>query len=228
MSNRLNKSQLWIGVSIVFVVSAILAHVFIVPVLFKPQITITSTGSYSPLSVEEKYNLADSVVQCIPLEILPAQYTSFGDSEGTMSIITTDVVMQVTAANVNSIPETFILRVEGGEIEDENIRMVSPDSPLDYLEVGTEYLIFLSKEIYSSESSLSRSEPAHPSYRVALGAANGVFEKNFSSVNLSTANISDESWVSLTGNQVIDNSTTISLQDEDVSLLSQLINESAP
>jgi len=225
MSNKLKKSPLLIGMGIVFVISAILTHILIVPVLFKPEIIITSIGSYSSSSIEEKYNSADSVVQCIPIEILPAQYTSFGDSEGTMTIITTDVVMQVIASTTKAIPETFVLRVEGGQIDNENVRMVSPDSPLNYLNIGTEYLIFLSEEMTSPESSLSKSERSNCSYRIALGAANGVFVKNAPSVNLITASIpEEESWISITGNQVITSSTTVNVENEDVALLSQLMD----
>lgn len=218
MSKRLSKLLLLIGTGVVFVISAVLADLFIVPILFKPEIVVTSSGSYSYASVEERYVQADSVARCVPVEILPAQYTSFGDSNGTMTIITTDIVMSVISSDKNSLPETFILRVEGGEIEEDNIRMVSSDSPLDYMNIGTEYLIFLSEELSSAESSARTSA----SRRIALGATGGVFVRNASSDGVSTAGIFDEDWVSLTGDQVINNSTNVTVGDKDVSLLSQL------
>ncbi|MBP3919297.1 MAG: hypothetical protein J6I50_09030 [Clostridia bacterium] len=219
-----------LGASGIFIISAILTSLYITPKIFVPQYTITSNSSYTNVSVSELYHSANAVVKCTPIEILPAKMTSFGDENGTMSIITTDIVMQMTAANHTINSDTFILRVKGGEIKSENIRMITLDSPLNDIKIGNEYLIFLSDEIVEKNSGHKNAENLSSydmdetvsSYHIALGAVHGVFIQPPSPRNMSEEY--SETWVSLAGDSMIDTSTTVDIGHSTVRLLEQIQN----
>ena len=164
------------------IISCIFTQIFIAPKLFKTKHTITGSGMTLELSLDELYQVSDKFVRCTPVEILPAQWTAFGDENASMTIITTDIVMKIidNISSSDKQEDIFILRIAGGYMKEENIEMIDEENLLGNIHIGTEYLMFLTPEQI----------PANPKetkyisiindktlYRTLMNGADGIFIK---------------------------------------------------